>query len=128
MKMIRNTAFLIGMIAVPAMALAQTAPATKAPATTPAPAAAQGTTKPAAKAAPAKETVHATKGVVKSIDATTLVVTPAKGKDVTFVLNSTTVKTGTPAVGSSVQVHYKMDGSQNIATAVSVQTAQNKKK
>jgi hypothetical protein len=123
MKMIRNTAFFIGMIAIPAMALAQTAPATKAPATTPAPA------KSAAKATPAaKETVHATKGVVKSLDATTLVVTPAKGKDLTFVLNSTTVKTGTPAVGSSVQVHYKTDGSQNIATAVSVQAAQTKKK
>ena len=127
MKMIRNTTILIGMLAaVPAMGLAQT-PATKAPATAPATAAPkQSTTKSAApaKAAPAKtEATKATKGVVKSVDANSLVITGAKGAEMTFVLNAATTKTGTPVVGANVQVRYKTEAKQNIATAVTVAAA-----
>jgi hypothetical protein len=65
---------------------------------------------------------HATKGVVKSVDATSLVITTsgAKAKDMTFVLDSATVKTGTATVGATVQVRYKTEAKKNIATAVSV--------
>jgi len=122
MKIIRNS-FLLGMlVAVPAMGLAQTPAAKPAPAQTATPAT---TAKPAAKAAKVaakKDVVHATKGVVKSMDATSLVITGsgAKAKELTFVLNTATVKTGTPAVGSTVSVRYKTDAAQNIATAVTV--------
>ena len=134
-KTIRNTAFLLGMlVAVPAMALAQTpaqTPATKPAAAPATPAAKPAATKPVkAKAAAAKaEGVHATKGVVKSVDATSLVISGsgAKAKDMTFVLNAATLKTGTAAVGSTVQVRYKTEDKQNIATAVSVSAAKAKK-
>jgi hypothetical protein len=134
MKMIRNTTILVGMLAaVPAMGFAQT-PATKAPATAPATTAAkQSTTKstPATKAAPAAkpapaakaEATKATKGVVKSVDATSLVITGAKNAEMTFVLNAATTKTGTPVVGANVQVRYKTEAKQNIATAVTVAAA-----
>jgi hypothetical protein len=128
-KTIRNTAFLLGMlVAVPAMGLAQTPAQTPATKPAAAPAAKPAATKPvkAAKATTAKaEGVHATKGVVKSVDASSLVITGsgAKAKELTFVLNSATVKTGTPAVGATVQVRYKTEAKQNIATAVSVSAA-----
>jgi hypothetical protein len=120
MRMIRNV-FLLGvLVTVPAVGMAQTP--TAKPATTSA-------VKPAAAAQPATKTTvakapvaHATKGVVKSVDASSLVITRtgAKAKDMTFVLDSATVKTGTPTVGATVQVRYKTDAKQNIATAVSV--------
>ena len=116
MKMIRNSAFLIGMlVAVPAMGFAQT----KAPA-------AKTATKAAKPAKAAKAAVSATKGVVKSMDATSLVITAA-GKDMTFVVNAATQKTGTAAVGSNVQVRYTTEGKVMTATAVSVQAAAKKK-
>ena len=123
MKMIRNT-FLLGvLVTVPAMGMAQTAPAKPAPA----PAAKSAVpAQPAPKTKAVKAPVaHATKGVVKSIDASSLVVT-TKGKDTTFVLDSATVKTGTPAAGSAVEVRYKTEGKQNIATAVSVSATKKK--
>ena len=102
MKMIRHT-FLLGLLAaVPAMGMAQTPAAKPAPAPAAKPATAA---KPAAKETVAKAAgVHATKGVVKSVDASSLVITGsgAKAKEMTFVLNSATVKTGTPAVGTAV--------------------------
>lgn len=120
MKMIRNM-FLLGvLVTVPAVGLAQTSPAKAAPAPAAKPAAAA---QPAAKTTVAKApVVHATKGVVKSVDASSLVITGsgAKAKDMTFVLNSATVKTGTVAAGATVQVRYTTEAKQNIATAVSV--------
>ena len=126
MKMIRNMYLLGVLVTVPTMGMAQT------PAAKPAPAAAAKSataTQPAAKTTVAKAPVaHATKGVVKSIDAKSLVITTsgAKGKELTFVLDSTTVKTGTPAVGATVEVRYKTEAKQNIATAVSVSEAKKK--
>ena len=43
--------------------------------------------------------------------------------EMTFVLNSATTKTGTPVVGANVQVRYKTEAKQNIATAVTVAAA-----
>jgi hypothetical protein len=121
MKMIRNM-FLLGvLVTVPAMGMAQTPPAKPAP--TPAVKPATAAKPAAAKTTVAKAAVtHATKGVVKSVDASSLVISRsgAKAKDMTFVLDSATVKTGTPAVGATVQVRYKTEAKQNIATAVSV--------
>ena len=117
MKMIRNT-FLLGvLVAVPAIGMAQTAPAKPAPAPAAKSTAAPKTTVAKAPAA------HATKGVVKSVDATSLVITGAKNAEMTFVLNAATTKTGTPVVGSNVQVRYKTEAKQNIATAVTVAAA-----
>lgn len=92
----------------------------------------QGSTPPAkpaaqaAKPAPAKATadMHSTSGVVKSIDATHLVITKPTGtvKELSFVLNSATQRTGDLAAGATVDVRYKAEGKQNIATAVTVHT------
>jgi hypothetical protein len=111
MKMNIKTLAFVGAIAlVPALALAQTKPAPKAPAKT----AATAPAKPAA--------THATNGIVKSSDATSLVITKtAKDtKSTTFALNASTVTKGTIAPGAHVSVRYRTEGTQNIATAVTV--------
>jgi hypothetical protein len=101
-KMLQAAVVAAAVLAVPAMSqAAQTKPAT-APA-------AKTSTKPAA--------THSAKGVVKSMDATSLVVTE-KGKDVSYVLDASTKKEGDPAVGSTVTVMYKTEGTQHIATDV----------
>ena len=99
---------LAGMLmAVPALALASQASKTPA-----------SQSKPAAKAA--APATKATTGVVKSSDASSLVIT--KGKtDMTFVVNSSTQTKGDLKAGANVQVRYKTEGKQNIATAVTVQ-------
>ncbi len=69
---------------------------------------------------------HATKGVIKTVSATALVVTTrAAGKrtDTTFVLTPSTHTEGALATGSTVEIRYRTDGRQRIATAVSVETA-----
>jgi hypothetical protein len=128
MSIVRPAAALLGLlVAFPALSAAstpQTASSTKAPSaksTTAAKAAPASTAKPAAKAAS-----HATRGVVKSVDANSLVITRsasknAKAKEMTFVLNSATEQKGTAAVGATVEVRYKTEAKQNIATAVNVQ-------
>lgn len=69
--------------------------------------------------------VHATKGVVKSVDGATLVITKtaSRGPETTFVLNGATQKQGDIVVGASVDVRYHVDGKSRVATAVSVQSA-----
>jgi FKBP-type peptidyl-prolyl cis-trans isomerase len=90
--------------------------------------AAQATTAPAAKkAAPAaKKTAavakHTTSGTVKSVTDSSLVITKA-GKDQTFVVNSSTEKTGTVAAGDKVSVHYTVDGKNWVATAITAAPA-----
>jgi hypothetical protein len=103
------------VLAVPALGLAaQVKPAATTTAARPA-------MKPAAKPA-AKATVHSARGVVKSMDPASLVITEKTGKkkshDVTFVLDSSTQKTGSLAVGSTVQVKYRNAASQHVATEV----------
>ena len=71
-------------------------------------------------AAPASHTV---KGTVKSIDNSALVISSKKSGDMTFVLDSATVKEGAPAVGSDVSVKYHTEGKTMMATAVTAQPA-----
>jgi uncharacterized protein DUF5666 len=80
--------------------------------------------KPAAAAAkPAAAASHSVKGTVKSMDASSLVITKSgkAGGDMTFTLNADTKKDGAPAVGSSVSVRYRTEGGSNVATAVAAQ-------
>jgi hypothetical protein len=102
-KMFQAVVVAAAVLAVPGLSLAaQTTPAAK-------PAKATKT------AAPATKTAH---GVVKSMDATSLVVTPKGGKDLTFALDNSTQKEGNPAVGSTVTVKYKAEGTTMTATDV----------
>jgi hypothetical protein len=69
--------------------------------------------------------VHATSGVVKSIDDTKLVISKSanKGPETAFTLNSSTTKDSSIAPGSTVDVRYHTDGKMKVATAVSVHQA-----
>ena len=113
MRTFRTAIVMAILLGIPALGLAFT-PAgsqTKPPAKSGAPAA-----KPAA-------ATHATSGVIKSVDATSLVITKMNGKkseDVSFALNSTTQKKGDMTVGATVDVRYRTEGSSNVATAVTV--------
>jgi hypothetical protein len=91
-----------------------------------APATVQAAKPPAQHASPREIATHATKGVVKTVSATTLVVTTrtlGKRMDTTFVLTPSTQKEGALAAGSTVEIRYRTDGKQKIATAVSVEAA-----
>jgi N-acetylmuramoyl-L-alanine amidase len=82
----------------------------------------QSTAKPtAAKAATTSS--HATTGTVKSISSDSLVITRPghNGKDMTFVINSSTQKEGNPDVGSKVSVRYHQEGASMVATAIMAQ-------
>ena len=82
--------------------------------------------KPAKPAAASKSVAtHTTNGTVKSVDATSLVITKAGGKsqDMTFTLDPSTQKQGTVEVGSMVTVHYKTEGSTMTATAITAKPA-----
>ena len=84
------------------------------------------TAKHSSTTAPASSTAsHAVRGVVKSMDDSSLVVTASgkKATDMTFVVNGSTTKEGAPAVGSTVSVRYKTEAGKMIATAVAVQPA-----
>ena len=78
-------------------------------------------TKTTTKAAP----THATSGVVKSVDDSTLVITKGgkKPEDMTFMLNASTHKEGAVAPGAPVSVRYHEDGKTHVATAVTVEQA-----
>ena len=67
-------------------------------------------------------TVHATKGVVKFVDANKLVIkrTPQDGRETTFVLDPSTERSGDVKVGSTVDVRYRTEAKQRVATAVTV--------
>ena len=72
--------------------------------------------------ATATAATHATTGVVKSIDDSTLVITrTGKKGDMTFAVNTTTHREGTVAVGSQVSVRYQEAGKALTATAITVQ-------
>jgi hypothetical protein len=68
---------------------------------------------------------HATRGVVKSVDASRLVIARkgAKPAEMTFALNPATHRDGTIAVGAPVSVRYREEGKTNVATAIRVQPA-----
>lgn len=86
---------------------------------------ASSSAKPAKPAASKSVATHTTNGTVKSVDATSLVITKAGGKsqDMTFALDPSTQKQGAVEVGSSVTVHYKTEGSTMTATAITAKPA-----
>ena len=108
---IKTIAFVGALALVPAFAFAQAKPAKKAATTA---------TKPAKPAA-----THATNGIVKSSDATSLVITKSAKdtKTTSFTIDASTVTKGTIAPGARVAVRYRTEGTQNIATAVTVSKA-----
>ena len=63
---------------------------------------------------------HATRGTVKSINATTLVLTRPGKSDMTFELDPLLHREGTIDVGTMVSVRYHEDGARHIATAIAV--------
>ena len=85
--------------------------------------------KPAKAAAKTTMANHSTSGVVKSVDASTLVISRS-GKDMTFAINASTQKGGNVAPGSQVTVRYQTEGKSMVATAITErpvkQTASNK--
>jgi hypothetical protein len=117
------TALIAGALsAAPLVAFGQTTNA-KAPA----PAAKQSSTASASSASqPASKsesTTHSTRGVVKSISDSTLVITRSgkKAGDMTLALNSSTHRDGTIAVGTPVSVRYMHEGKDYVATAITAQ-------
>jgi hypothetical protein len=66
---------------------------------------------------------HSTKGVVKSIDDNTLVITRSvrRGKEMTFELAPTTLREGSVRVGTVVEVRYRTKASRRVAAVVSAQ-------
>jgi hypothetical protein len=75
----------------------------------------------AAKKTPAA-TMHVTKGVVKTVGSTSLVIARGSGKkerDMTFLLDASTQRPADIGVGSTVEVRYK--GAGTAMTAVKVQ-------
>ena len=63
---------------------------------------------------------HALSGVVKSVDATMLVITRARKapREMTFVLSPTTEREGPIRAGVRVQVRFRMEGRTQVATAI----------
>ena len=120
MKNLRIAANVVGLLtALPALGLAQASARTPNGAASSHSSAEAGTQ---VLTANTKATVHATKGVVKSIDANRLVIkrTPQGGREMTFVLSPSTERSGDVKVGSTVDVRYRTDAEQRIATAVTV--------
>jgi len=74
----------------------------------------------APKSAPALGT-HAVQGIVKSVDASTLVIARngRRSTDLSFSLCGSTIREGQIAIGRVVSIRYVMSGQTRIATAVS---------
>jgi len=65
---------------------------------------------------------HATRGVVTSVDATTLAIERfAHRGEMTFQRLPTTRVEGEIVVGATVSVRYREDGARHVATAIAVQ-------
>lgn len=100
------------VLAVPALSLAaQTTPA------------APTTTKAKSDSKAAAGTVYSAKGVVKSLDGSTLVLTEKSSKkkkshDVHFVVDASTQKDANIAAGSTVRVKYHNDAKKHVATEI----------
>jgi hypothetical protein len=119
MRKMRTAAIVLGaMFAVPVAGF---------PSASPGPAQAKAATAKTttAKTATAKSTSsvssHLTRGVVKSIDSSSLVIEQGTGKskkDMTFVLDTATRREGEINVGSTVAVRYKNDASKLMALDV----------
>lgn len=76
------------------------------------------------KPAPRDVATHATKGVVKSVTTAAVVIarqSNGKQTETSFVVTSATQKAGTIAAGATVEIRYRTEGKQRIATAISVE-------
>lgn len=63
---------------------------------------------------------HAVRGIVKSVNDSSLVIIASRRRgEMTFVLGPGTEREGTIAVGSTVSIRYRPEGSTLVATAVS---------
>jgi Domain of unknown function (DUF5666) len=115
MKCVRIAAILGALtLAVPAAAMAQTSTGKTQKST------AAASTKPTSTKKTTAPTASA-KGVIKSTDETSLVITHAanKGPEQTFVLDSSTQKKGDLTVGATVDVKYRIaDDGKKVATVV----------
>ena len=111
MRNLRTAAMIIGAIlTVPAVGLALPS-ADRSPAKNAASTAA--TTGQAA--------MHATRGIVKAMDATKLVIRRSpSGPDMNFALNPSTEREGNVRVGSTVEVRYRTEANQKVATVVAL--------
>jgi hypothetical protein len=115
MRNILTAAIVTGtLLTLPAMGLASPVP-TGAPA--------NGT--PSSSSPATQAPMHATKGVVAFVNATKLVVerSPRYGGNMTFVLNPSTERDGNIKVGSTVEVRYRTEAHQRIATVVTAEHA-----
>jgi hypothetical protein len=122
MKITGSTLALVGALAlVPTLALAQAKPAT----TTPAKPAMATPTKSAPATAVKPAATHSTSGILKSSDATSIVIakTAKDTKTTTYAIDATTVTKGTLTPGARVQIRYHQDGARNVATAITVAPA-----
>ena len=63
---------------------------------------------------------HAVRGIVKTFSKQAMTITRASRRAdlLTFVLNASTERAGTIAVGALVSVRYRFDGATRVATAV----------
>ncbi len=132
-KLFQAAVVTAAVLALPAMSMAaqaKPAAAAKTPATQASSAQASTPAKPAAKARTAKAApaaaAHTARGVVKSMDASSLVISQKAGKttkEMSFVLDNSTQKEGDVAVGSSVQVTYHNAAKLHHASAVKVTSA-----
>ena len=111
MRNLRTAAMIVGtLLTVPAIGLA-------APSTDISHAKRAGSTAATTGQAP----MHATKGVVKAMDATKLVIRRSpSGPDMSFALNPSTAREGNVKVGSTVEVRYRTEANQKVATAVAL--------
>jgi hypothetical protein len=65
---------------------------------------------------------HATRGIVRVIDANTMVIVRAGNRGImTFSLTSSTHREGIIVAGSTVSVRYREDGKNHVATAIALQ-------
>src|SRR5512138_1567008 len=116
MRHVITTALVVGLAAIPVVGFAA------APRTTPKP------TVQHASAPKQAVAIHATSGIVKSMDATTLVITRQGKKqgEMTFSLSASTRRDGAIAVGSPVSIRYQKEGNKDVATAISLRNSQAK--
>jgi hypothetical protein len=70
-------------------------------------------------AAPAMPNVNATRGIVRSISSDTWIIERARGEQMSLVIDANTRIAGSPKVGDTVEVLYRVDASHaNIAIAI----------
>jgi hypothetical protein len=113
---IKAASFAAVLALVPAVGFAQ------ATATKPTTATKKAATKADAGTKKTAVSAHTTTGTVKSVSDSSLVISKG-GKDQTFVVNSTTDKKGAVETGAHVSVHYTMDGTNMVATAITASPA-----